>query len=183
MNAITLSFGQFSVSTESLPANSIEHLMRLGFSTAIKNSIAGVKAGIMGNGANPWSDDDIKAEAERLNLSSYGRDEETAKAICEAMQRDMFDSIVSGVTRATRSRAPKLSEDETLRRTIATEFLVLWAKEQKRELPKRSKADEKAAFEALLSKALDKWSAKIEAEFKARKKKQAGLDLDDLLSD
>ena len=59
MVSIILSFAGHSVDSASLPSNSLEHLLQLGFSTAIKNSIAGVKAGILGNGANPWSDDDI----------------------------------------------------------------------------------------------------------------------------
>ena len=54
-----LSFAGFNVNSANLPENSIEHLLQLGFSTAIKNSIAGVKAGVLGNGANPWSDDEI----------------------------------------------------------------------------------------------------------------------------
>ena len=181
MNAITLSYGSFSVSTENLPANSLSHLVQLGFSTAIKNSIAGVKAGIIGTGATPWSDADIAAEAERIGLSVFGRDEETAKAICDAMQREMFESIVSGETRATRSRTPKLSDDDKLRRTIAIELLERWAKGKGKELPKRTKADEKEAFEALLAKALGQWSDKIESEFRARKKKLASLDLDDIM--
>ena len=79
-----LQFAGFSIESNQLPENSIAHLMQLGFSTAIKNSIAGVKAGIMGNGANPWSDDDIASECSRLgvNMASLsGRDEETAAAI------------------------------------------------------------------------------------------------------
>ena len=181
MVAINLSFAGFDVSSDSLPANSIEHLLRLGFSTAIKNSIAGVKAGVLGDGKNPWSDDDIKAEAERIGLASYGRDEATAAAICAAMQREMFESIVSGEARATRSRSPRLSDDDKLRRTIAIELLERWAKGKGKELPKRTKADEKEAFEALLAKASVQWADKIEAEFKARKKKLASLDLDDIM--
>ena len=181
MNTITLSYASFSVSTDALPAKSLEHLVQLGFSTAIKNSIAGVKAGILGNGASPWSDDDIKAEAERIGLASYYRDEETAKAICDAMQREMFESIVSGETRATRSRSPKLSDDDKLRRSIAIELLERWAKGKGKELPKRTKADEKEAFETLLAKASGQWADKIESEFKARKKKLASLDLDDIM--
>jgi len=181
MVAINLSFAGFDVSSDNLPANSIEHLLRLGFSTAIKNSIAGVKAGVMGNGANPWSDEDITAEAERIGLASHGRDEATAAAICAAMQREMFDSIVSGEARATRSRSPRLSDDDKLRRTITIELLERWAKAKKMDLPKRTKADEKEAFESLLAKASTQWADKIESEFKARKKKLASIDLEDIL--
>lgn len=181
MVAINLSFAGFDVSSDALPANSIEHLLRLGFSTALKNSIAGVKAGVMGNGTNPWSDDDIAAEAARIGLSAFGRDEGTALAICAAMQREMFESIVSGEARATRSRSPRLSDDDKLRRTIAVELLERWAKAKNKALPKRTKADEKEAFETLLAKASVQWADKIEAEFKARKKKLANIDLDDIM--
>lgn len=175
MVAINLSFAGFSVESSTLPANSVEHLLRLGFSTAIKNSIAGVKAGILGNGASPWSDDDIKAEAERIGLTSYDRNETTAGAICAAIQRDMFESIVSGVARQSRASKPRLSDDEKLRQTIAIEMLSNIAKAKGKALPKRSKPDEKAAFDEMLSKALanEKFAAAVEKEFTARKKKSA----------
>jgi len=182
MVSVTLSFAGFSVESSALPANSVEHLLRLGFSTAIKNAIAGVKAGILGNGASPWSDDDIANEATRIGLSAYGRNEETAAAICAAMQRDMFESIVSGVARQSRASRPRLSDDDKLRQSIATEMLTNIAKAKGKALPKRSKPDEKAAFDEMLSRALanDKFAAAVEKEFTARKKKAAqamdGLD-------
>lgn len=182
MVSINLSFAGFSVESSNLPANSVEHLLRLGFSTAIKNSIAGVKAGILGNGASPWSDEDIKAEAERIGLTTYGRDESTAGAICAAIQRDMFESIVSGVARQSRASKPRMSDDEKLRQTIAIEMLSNIAKAKGKALPKRSKPDEKAAFDEMLSRAIgnEKFAAAVEKEFVARKKKAAqsidGLD-------
>ena len=103
MSSINLSFAGFNINANQLPENSIAHLMQLGFSTAIKNSIAGVKAGILGNGANPWSDDDIAAECAKLGFTKWSRDEETAAAICAAIQREMFDSILSGVARKSRA--------------------------------------------------------------------------------
>lgn len=175
---VSLSYASFTVESSALPENSIEHLLRLGFSTAIKNSIAGVKAGVLGNGANPWSDQDIAAECERLGISG-GRDEATALAICNAMQADMFESIVSGKTRAPRASASRISPDDKLRRDIAIELLEKWSREKGKTLPKRTKADEKAAFEELLAKATEKWSATIEKEFKARKGRK--FDLDDII--
>jgi hypothetical protein len=175
---VSLTYAAFTVESSALPENSIEHLLRLGFSTAIKNSIAGVKAGVLGNGATPWSDDDIKTEAERIGLTAFGRDEATAKAICDAMQADMFESIVSGKTRAPRASAARISPDDKLRRDIAIELLEKWAKEKGKALPKRTKPEEKAAFEDLLAKASEKWAATIEKEFKARRAKK--FDLDDL---
>ena len=175
---VSLSYATFTVEASALPENSIEHLLRLGFSTAIKNSIAGVKAGVLGNGANPWSDQDIAAECERFGISG-GRDEQTALAICNAMQADMFESIVSGKTRAPRASASRISPDDKLRRDIAIELLEKWSREKGKTLPKRTKADEKAAFEELLAKATEKWAATIEKEFKARKGRK--FDLDDII--
>ena len=175
---VTLTYASFTVESSALPENSIEHLLRLGFSTAIKNSIAGVKAGVLGNGANPWSDQDIAAECERLGISG-GRDEQTATAICNELQREMFESIVSGKTRAPRASASRISPDDKLRRDIAIELLEKWSREKGKTLPKRTKADEKSAFEELLAKASDKWSATIEKEFKARKGRK--FDLDDII--
>ena len=175
---VSLSYASFAVESSALPENSIEHLLRLGFSTAIKNSIAGVKAGVLGNGANPWSDQDIAAECERLGISG-GRDEQTALTICNAMQADMFESIVSGKTRTPRASASRISPDDKLRRDIAIELLEKWSREKGKTLPKRTKADEKAAFEELLAKATEKWSATIEKEFKARKGRK--FDLDDII--
>lgn len=176
---VTLAYGKHTVESNALPKVSIEHLLRLGFSTALKNSIAGVKAGVLGNGSNPWSDADIELEAKRIELATYGRDEATAIAICEAMQSDMFNSIVTGEARKTRLSTIRLSNDDKLRRDIAIELLEKWSKEKGKALPKRTKPDEKAAFEDLLAKASEKWSATIEKEFKARKGKK--FDLDDLI--
>ena len=73
MSSFNLSFAGFTVDSANLPENSIAHLMQLGFSTAIKNSIAGVKAGVLGNGATPWSDDDIanRSEEHTSELQSH----------------------------------------------------------------------------------------------------------------
>lgn len=174
MSSINLQFAGFSIESNQLPENSIAHLLQLGFSTAIKNSIAGVKAGILGNGANPWSDDDIAAECARFGFRG-GRDEETAAAICQAIQREMFESIVSGVARKSRASSPRLSDDDKLRRTIAIELLENVAKAKGKALPKRSKPDEKEAFEAFLANALQnaKFAAAVEKEFTDRKKKAA----------
>ena len=182
MNAISLSFAGFETNSADLPANSLEHLLRLGFSTAIKNSIAGVKAGVLGNGANPWSDADIAASCEQYGITSGARDEETAKAICDAIQREMFESILSGAARKSRTTGARLSDDDKLRRAIAIELLENVAKAKGKALPKRSKPDEKEAFETFLANALhnEKFAAAVDKEFADRKKKAAkqadGLD-------
>lgn len=182
MVSISLSFAGHSVNSSELPANSLEHLLQLGFSTAIKNSIAGVKAGILGNGANPWSDDDIAEESARFGIANPARNEETAAAICAAIQKEMFESIVSGVARKSRASSPRMTDDEKLRHSIAVEMLSNIAKAKGKALPKRSKPEEKAAFDEMLSKALqnEKFAAAVDKEFTARKKKAAqaveGLD-------
>lgn len=186
---VDLSFAGFETNAANLPDASVAHLMRLGFSTAIKNSIAGVKAGILGNGANPWSDDDIIETAKQYGLEIWGKDngpvartEEAASAICAAIQKEMFDSIVSGVARKGRVSKPRMSDDDKLREAVAIELLSNIAKAKGKALPKRSKPDEKAAFEEMLSKALqnEKFASAVEKEFLARKKKAAqsidGLD-------
>ena len=184
MDSLNLSFNGFTVNSSDLPANSIEHLLRLGFSTAIKNAIAGVKAGVLGNGASPWSDDDIASEATRIGLTAFGRDETTAAAICAAMQREMFESIVSGEARQSRASRPRLSDDDKLRRSVAIELLENVAKAKGKALPKRSKADEKEAFETFLANAMGnaKFAAAVEKEFNDRKRKAAKQadDLDDI---
>jgi len=131
-----LSFAGFTTNANALPEASLHHLVQLGFSTAIKNSIAGVKAGILGNGANPWSDDDIQSAIFQYKIDAHtmsGRDDVTAAAICAAIQREMFESILSGVTRKGRSSSPRMSDDEKLRRAIATEFLDNMAKQKESE--------------------------------------------------
>ena len=174
MSSINLSFAGYTINANQLPENSIAHLMQLGFSTAIKNSIAGVKAGILGNGANPWSDDDIANECSRLNITG-GRDEETAAKICAAIQQDMFNSIVSGEARKTRASSPRMSDDDKLRRAIAIELLENVAKAKGKALPKRSKPEEKEQFESFLANALQnaKFAAAVEKEFTDRKRKAA----------
>ena len=187
MDNLTLSFAGFSCEWRDLPENSKAALVTLGFSTKIKNSVAGLKKAVMGEGANPWSDDDIMAEAERIGLSSFGRNEETANAIVAATQREMFESILSGIAPSRGgNRAPRLSDDDKLRNAIAIEFMAAAAKRQGKTLPKRSKPDEKAAFDALLAKALERadFAKAVEAEFVSRKKKAAKdvAGLDDLFA-
>ena len=170
-----LTFAGFNVESANLPENSIAHLLQLGFSTAIKNSIAGVKAGSLGTGANPWSDDDIASECNRLAITGGGRDEETAAKICAAIQREMFESIISGEARKSRASSPRMSDDDKMRRAIAIELLENVAKAKGKALPKRSKPEEKEAFEAFLANALQnaKFAAAVEKEFSDRKRKAA----------
>jgi hypothetical protein len=185
MDKLTLSFAGHSVDWASLPDNSKIALATLGFSTKIKNSIAGVRKGIMGEGANPWSDDDLKAEAEKIGLAEFGRNDATADAICANMQKEMFDAIVAGISHAERGGGkPRLTDDEKLRQTIAVELFTGAAKAQGKTLPKRSKPDEKAAFEALLAKAFERpaFAAAVEKEFKRRKGAKAADGLDDLFA-
>lgn len=182
-----LSFQGFEVSTNDLPQQSIEALLQLGFSTKIKNAIAGVKAGVLGTGATPWPYDQIEREGLRAGVAEHklGANEETALAICALYQQEMFNSILSGIAPASRASSPRLSDDDKLRRTVAIELLESWAKAQGRALPKRSKPDEKKAFDEYLEKALSKpkFASAVEKEFTSRKAKAAkALDgLDDLI--
>lgn len=180
-----LAFNGFDVITQDLPETSIAALLQLGFSTKIKNAIAGTRAGILGTGTTPWSLTQIETEGKRAGLDFPGANEETANAICALYQREMFESILSGIAPQSRSASPRMSDDDKLRRTIAVELLEAWAKAQGRALPKRSKAEEKEAFNTYLAKALEKpkFASAVEKEFTSRKAKAAkALDgLDDLI--
>ena len=180
-----LAFNGFEANVSDLPEQSIAALLQLGFSTKIKNAIAGTRAGIMGTGSSPWAYDLIESEGLQAGVKSPGANEETANAVCAMYQREMFESVLSGIAPASRSSAPRMSEDDKLRRAIAVEMLEAWAKAQGRALPKRSKPDEKEAFNAYLAKALEKpkFASAVEKEFSSRKAKAAkALDgLDDLI--
>ena len=179
---VRLAFNGYEANVSDLPDQSIAALLQLGFSTKIKNAIAGTRAGILGTGATPWSHDLIESEGTRAGVKSPGPNAQTADAICAMYQQEMYGSILSGIAPASRSSAPRLSDDDKLRREIAIEFLRRQAKAKNRALPKVTKPDEKEAFNNLVQKALTQWADKIEAEFKARQKKLAALDLDDLVA-
>lgn len=194
---LNLSFSGFETAWAALPETSQTALAVLGFSTKIKNATAGVKAGILGTGKTPWSDEDIVEAAKAAGLAEAGRDDATANAICAHLQREMFDAILKGIEPSSRrGGGPRLSDDEKLRRGIAIEMLenAVRAKNEERkangqplvEMPKRSKADEKDAFEKFLADALarPKFAASVDKEFTARKKKaaQAVDGLDDLFA-
>jgi hypothetical protein len=174
-NDQTLSFAGFSVAVGDLPEASIESLLALGFSTRLKNAIAGVKAGVLGTAKEPWTAEEIEAEAKAAGLVEWGANEATAEAIAKFYQRDMFEAILSGKAPTARSTTPRLSPDEKLRRDIAIEKLEAAAKAQGTKLPKRSKKEEREAFDAILDKALakPKFADAVEKEFKARKKAAA----------
>ena len=87
----------------------------------------------------------------------------------------LFRSILSGVARKSRASSPRMSDDDKLRRGIAIELLENVAKAKGKALPKRSKPDEKEAFEQFLANALQnaKFAAAVEKEFADRKRKAA----------
>jgi ribosome biogenesis GTPase A len=87
----------------------------------------------------------------------------------------MFESIVSGVARKSRASSPRMSDDDKMRRAIAIELLENVAKAKGKALPKRSKPEEKEAFETFLANALQnaKFAAAVEKEFSDRKRKAA----------
>ncbi len=186
-NNTTLEFAGLSTPAMDLPGVSLEYLLRLGFSTAIKNVHAGVKAAVLGTakGDANWSDEDLAAEAQAAGLAEWGHDEATADALIAFYQRQKLADLLAGEISARRGGGkPRMSPDEKLRRDIAIAFLEASAKEKGKTLPKRSdKKDGGAeAFEALLAKALavPAFAKKVETEFKARKKNAAqeveGLD-------
>lgn len=182
MDNLTLSFAGHSIDWSALPENSKAALAVLGFSTKIKNSIAGVKAGILGTAKEPWSTEEVEAAAAEYGLVTVlesGDMDAFAKAVCDAMQAEMFSAIVSGIDASSRRGGTRLSDDEKLRRSIEIELLENAAKAKGATLPKRSKAEEKDAFEAFLAKARanEKFAAAVEKEFTKRKSAKA-VDLD-----
>lgn len=186
MDNLTLSFAGHSIDWAALPDSSKEALAALGFSTKIKNSIAGLKAAILQTSTNQkawWSDEDCAEAADDYGIralwDSEGRGDKFAEAVCEAVQGEMFDAIVKGIEPSARRGGKRLSDDEKLRRSIEIELLEKAAKAKGKTIPKRSKPDEKDAFEALLVRAREdaKFSAAVAKEFEKRKNAKA-IDLD-----
>lgn len=181
MRNITLSFAGHSVEWDALPESSQIALATLGFSTKIKNSIAGMKAGILGTSKSAnWSEEELAEEAARLGLASFARDESTADAICAAAQAEMFRALCEGIEPSARRGGPRQSPDDKLRREIAIETLEAQARKQGKALPKRSKKEEREAFDALLAKVMlnERFAAIVEKEFADRKRKAAKVDFD-----
>ncbi len=188
----TLEFAGLSTPAMDLPAVSLEYLLRLGFSTAIKNVHAGVKAAVLGTakGDANWSDEDLAAEAQAAGLAEWGHDEATADALIAFYQRQKLADLLAGEISARRGGGgkPRATPDDKLRREIAIQFLEASAKEKGKTLPKRSdKKDGGAeAFEALLAKALavPAFEKNVEKEFAARKKSAAATveGLDDIFA-
>jgi len=177
-----LQFQSFAVNADELPQQSIDALLQLGFSTKIKNAIAGVRAGVLGTGTTPWSHDAIHDAAIDAGLSTWGPNEETAQAICDHFQREMFEAIRTGISKSSRATKQRQSPDEAMREAIGIEELVKWSKETNRALPKRSTPEGKKAFFELLAKALTKpkFAARVEQEF-SRRNAIKSLDIDDLI--
>jgi hypothetical protein len=186
---LNLSFAGHEIAWNDLPDSSKAALASLGFSTKIKNSIAGVKAGILGTAKEPWTEEQCEEAAAEYGLvtlyAENGRGDAFANAVISAIQSEMFDAIVKGIEPSGRRGGKRLSDDEKLRRSIAVEMLDNLAKKQGKALPKRSKPDEKEAFENYLSKALgnEKFAAAVDKEFNDRKRKadKVAFDLDDLV--
>lgn len=177
-----LEFNGHTVRVGDLPETSIAALLSLGFSTKLKNSHAGVKAGILGtNPETAWSPEEIEEEAREAGLDVWGSNEATADALCAHYQRKMFEAILSGIEPSQRKRGgPRLNPDDKLRKEIAIAALEKVAAKAGKALPKRSgkNADIKA-FEELLAEylAVPAFSDYVEKEFAKRKKESAkGID-------
>lgn len=183
-NEQVLSFDGFVVTVGDLPDNSVAALLALGFSTKIKNAVAGVKAGVLGTSKDEkarWSDEELAEMAGELGLTEFGRDDATANAIVAHIKAEMFESIKSGIERAGRTARPRLSPEDKLRREIAIEKLEAFFESKNAKLPRRSNKDEREAFETLLANALAKpgFAKDVENEFKARIKARKATSLDD----
>lgn len=66
----TLSYGNFSVEAESLPAVSLERILRLGYSTALKNSIAGIGKKLKDEGK---SDAEVDAALQTILAAKHAK--------------------------------------------------------------------------------------------------------------
>jgi len=184
MENFPLSFAGFETTWDHLPDNSKKALAILGFSTKIKNAIAGVKAGVLGTSKDPWTPEEVAEAAQDAGLSTWGNDDATANAIAAFLQSRMFEAILSGVEPSTRGRKPAMTDEEKLRRECAIFVLEAIAKEQKKPLPKRSKKEDKDAFEELLARALAStkpmasgktFAQTVDAEVAARKRNAAKM--------
>jgi hypothetical protein len=183
-NEQILSFDGYTVTVGELPDNSLAALLALGFSTKIKNAVAGVKAGVLGTSKDEkarWSDEDISEIAAEIGLAEFSRDDATANAIAAHLKGEMFESIKSGIERAARSGRPRLSPEDKLRREVAIEKLEAVFAASNAKLPRRSNKDERDAFETILAKALSKpgFAAQVEKEFKARLKARSAVAIDE----
>ena len=182
MDNLTLSFAGHEIAWNDLPENSKAALAVLGFSTKIKNSIAGLNKAIKGEGGAAWTDEDRAEAAEDFGLVTVlesGDLDAFAKAVCDAKQAEMFEAIKSGIDHSSRRGGARLSEDDKLRLAIEIEILEKAAKAKGVTLPKRSKADEKEAFAKVLENARAKpnFAEAVSKEFTKRKNAKA-LDLD-----
>jgi hypothetical protein len=182
MKNVTLSFAGFSTDWDSLPDSSKEALAILGYTTRMKNSYAGWKANITHTGKTPatyWTPEEIAEAAREAGLTSWGNDAATADALIAHRLQEELNAILSGIAVSTRGRKPAMSDDEKLLRECKIFVLEGIAKQQNKPLPKRSKPEDKAAFESLLERAFNStnklksgktFAETVDAEFKARKK-------------
>lgn len=184
LDNLTLSFAGHEITWNELPENSKVALATLGFSTKLKNSIAGLNKAVKGEGGAAWSDEDRAEAAADFGLVTVlesGDLDAFAKAVCDAKQAEMFEAIRSGIDPSSRRGGTRLSDDEKLRLSIEIEVLEKAFKAKGATLPKRSKPEEKDAFAAVLEKARGKenFVAAVEKEFAKRKNAKAiDLDLD-----
>jgi hypothetical protein len=146
-SAWPLSYGDWKVEdAKALPVASMKHLFNLGFSTALKNSIAGVKAGLKGESKtedNNWTDEEIVAYLAEKNISAEGdlRSDEVVSKILAAYQKEMFESILSGnIGLGGRGgpRGPRLSPDEKLLREVAIWYLERLVQQLGKAMPKNT---------------------------------------------
>ena len=94
-----LSYNGHEIAIVDLPESSVNALLALGFSTKIKNSVAGLVPAILGKSKNDeahWSEDDIADGMSEIDWSDNDDLEGFAKAYADYVQGQMFEAIVNG---------------------------------------------------------------------------------------
>lgn len=126
-----LSFETYTVDDyRTLPPQSVERLINLGFSTALKNS----KAGLGVTGLGKWSEDELATEHKTHGTSTI---EELSAKMGKAATDKQFAAIMSGtaVTRAGGTRGPRAVGIEAYIKTLAEAEVLRIAVEYNKKHP------------------------------------------------
>ena len=110
-----LSYNGHEIAIADLPESSVNALLALGFSTKIKNSVAGLVPAILGKSKNDeahWSEDDIADGMSEIDWSDSDDLEGFAKAYADYVQGQMFEAIVNGDLATARTGAARVSGPE-----------------------------------------------------------------------
>jgi hypothetical protein len=189
-----LVYNGHEIDSVDLPEVSINALLALGFSTKIKNSVAGLIPAILGKSKNDdahWTDDDLASGMSEIEWEDDADLEGFAKAYAEYVQGKMFEAIVSGDLSAATARSPRASGPEKVFAQVAREMLKSFVESKGKKLPRNVKANPEKGIEAstaytdLLAAFTERKRTEIQAEADRRiaEAKDVVDGGDDLLAD